>query len=754
MAVRKKLLFLLVIEIILIGLIIVRDHDNYRIELVESLSNNMEQLGEGFHIKEEFLPVQEKKPIMIWNFGTLQPGTYKGYAYYKTDNYEKQSLHFSGSNLEYIKANDIVLDHRLDSESFVVTLTNPVDDFSIILLYQGEKDISIEVQLYRSRMGMIRNCSSILIIFTILELAVVCFYKRPEYKQTILILLIFSFISFLPYLLKGIYPGHDFYYHFLRIESIAEGLRNRQFPVYLSPLFIGNYGYPAALYYCDLFLYIPAFFRILGFSFDAAFKIFIYIFNLFSVVFAYISFRDIFRKKDLSFLLTFVYTCAPYRLGDLYIRSAVGEYCAITFLPLVVAGFHGICFTEPYNIEEKRKNPYRKYILFLTIGMSGIILTHLLTTEITILILLILCIILWKRMFNLQRIRAVFHSFFHCLLICLFFVVPFLDFYINNDIEIKHKVETVIPSIQSGGIQVGEFFLFFKNIDGPNGAILILGNRLRLSLGFVLMTSLLFCLYFVLKNNSTRKMKLYTGITYLCLFLASDLFPWDQFAYYTKVGAIISQIQFSWRFLTLAIVFATLSLGELLCNHYDHISGILPHQWKNILFLIGFFVFIDTNIYASNYMTEKTRIQYFNTYDINVGDVIAYHVVRNDAILDDLVYTIHTENALAHTIQRRGFHWDIYCETFETPGYVAMPLMNYQGYRVTDEFGNSYKIEDGLNKNLSFILPEHFQGMITVKFQGMWYWYAAIVVSSVYLFGWAIVLIAMRKKNRSNSCLE
>ena len=597
MSVKRKLAVLFVIEILLICFFVIKDHESYKVEPEEITTNLMVSSEDRFSIRDSNQVFDKKTSILNIYYGTLPAGTYKASVNYHANPESEQTLRFDSSNNDYIKANEIILDYRLSAASFLITAVHPVDDFTVLLDYEGSGDISFDMQLYRSRTGMIRNSAAVLMIFTILELAAYLYSKKPGTFKTAMRLFVFAGIAFLPYLLTGVYPGHDFDYHFLRIESIVNALENGQIPVYINPLWIGNYGFPVSAYYCDLFLYIPAVLRLLGFSFDTAYKLFIFVINLSTAFIAYYSFREVFKKKNIAQLLAFVYVCAPYRLVDLYVRSSIGEICAYTFLPLVCAGFYKIC-TADLSESPREK---RKYSLFLSLGMAGVLLSHLLTAEMTLFILLILSVILWKKIVSKQRIGMIFRSVISCVLISLFFIVPFVDFYLSNDTLIKHGIDNGIPSIQDSGMQIGELFLFFKDIFGAGGSDYVLRDRIYLSIGMVLTAALIAGLVIIFRKQGTSKLKLFSGMACLCLFLSSNLFPWNFIAYYSKIGVILSQIQFPWRFLSIVTVFAALTLGELLVT-YTTDEKKAGHGLQNVVILsIAVLTFVETIIISGNY---------------------------------------------------------------------------------------------------------------------------------------------------------
>ena len=88
---------------------------------------------------------------------------------------------------------------------------------------------------------------------------------------------------------------------------------------------------------------------------------------------SYYCFKIMSGKRNTAVIGSALYTASMYRIIDIYIRSSVGEYSAITFLPLIACGLWKI-FTEDTNSED-----YSKNWIMPVIGYSGIINTHILT---------------------------------------------------------------------------------------------------------------------------------------------------------------------------------------------------------------------------------------------------------------------------------------------------------------------------------------------------------------------------------------
>ena len=82
-----------------------------------------------------------------------------------------------------------------------------------------------------------------------------------------------TLLSCVPMLMNGGgCQGADWRFHLSRIEGIAQGLRDGQFPVRIYSQAKDGYGYAPSLFYGELFLYFPAVLRLLGMSVQGAYR--------------------------------------------------------------------------------------------------------------------------------------------------------------------------------------------------------------------------------------------------------------------------------------------------------------------------------------------------------------------------------------------------------------------------------------------------------------------------------------------------
>lgn len=90
--------------------------------------------------------------------------------------------------------------------------------------------------------------------------------ERQKKILTTFVLTVITVISSIPLLSRTLLWGADLEFHLFRIEGIAQGLRDGQFPVLMQTVQVGGYGYPVSVMYGDALLYIPALLHLMGLS--------------------------------------------------------------------------------------------------------------------------------------------------------------------------------------------------------------------------------------------------------------------------------------------------------------------------------------------------------------------------------------------------------------------------------------------------------------------------------------------------------
>lgn len=209
--------------------------------------------------------------------------------------------------------------------------------------------------------------------------------------------MIFSTLMIASLVLLFILPlGHDLWYHIYRIGAMASQLQKEpwRIPIRMLADSFNGYGYGAALYYGDLFLYIPAVLVCLGLNEVMAYKFFAVMILWGTFGIAYYSAYLLNKREDICLYFAYIYTFSAGCLSNLCIRSSVGESLALMCLPLAVSSFTNIMYGE-----KKRKN----WIL-LAVSMSAIALSHMLTLLLIAFVLCIWCLMELKEVFAGEKV--------------------------------------------------------------------------------------------------------------------------------------------------------------------------------------------------------------------------------------------------------------------------------------------------------------------------------------------------------------
>ncbi len=683
--------------------------------------------------------------ILEVNYGTVSSGIYKIEVNYSVDQDQHVWIVTDGYSIPE-ELEGVILDHRKHTATYYITNKTKAENFTVRFMYDGGQQYEVNsIHLYKSKRGYMKSFLEIFVLFSILEIAIYLYnHKRDAFKKLILLGVI-SVIGCLPLLVKGINIGHDFTYHYARIEGIYRELMAGNFPVYFQSIWCDGYGSPVSMYYGDWMLYLPAGLRLFGFDFVIAYKIFIFVVTFFTALIAKFSFNKIFKDERIALLLAFVYVVAPYRLIDIYVRTAVGEYSALMFMPLVIAGYYGIMEQSALSNNVRRKifNFDRDTVTkinMLAIGMAGLVTCHMLSTEITVFIL-VACTIIFIRRLSFVKIRAFIAAILEFISMSCFFLVPFVDAYLHNDLEINHTVSEK-SYIQYAGIQIGELFAFFKDIFGEGQSYNYGLERMQLSLGLLLTVTIILAIIIIVKRKANLRLKIFTCLTLFTVFMATDVFPWNFLVCYTHIGQILASIQFPWRFLTYATAFAVIVLGDVILvgiNFIKEKDFIIRIDAKKVISIAIIVVSgVEILSFNSKYIDGYEPL-YSASQVIDTRSPAEY--LRYDTDQYAFVWEVTGTNAECVEVGRNGSKMAIYCSTGSKGGTVTVPMQNVIGFTAVDTEGNTFDIVDGENNEIMIELPANYEGTITVKFTPYWYWLAAFVYSLLFILGYIIIVI-------------
>lgn len=624
----------------------------------------------------------------------------------------------------YVSANEVKLDKNKSLAVYDFYIKQDVENFEVEFKYNGHGTLTISDISLQKNSNLLQK--SFVLLFSAFVLYDVFFLWgtfSAEKKKYMCMLLGIALLCSLPLGYKGANNGHDFMFHLTRIESIAKEIRLRNFPIRISSAWLGEYGYPTSIYYGDILLYFPAFLRIFGFTVTEAYKTFLFAMNLLTTIVAEWCFRKIFIDKKISIILTLTYMTATYRMICIYVRSAVGESSTYLFLPLIALAVYKI-YTDNDMLKKNIQNA-----VVLAIGMFGLINTHILTAEMVVFVLGIVCIICLKKTLKVQTIRTYLSAVFATIFLSMGFLVPFLDYYLNVSTEITSKVSGVAPAIQRKGINVSEFFAIVGNPFGQWGDI-------NATPGVLLLLVYVIAIIMWYQKKSTTRMKKLILLSSITIFMATNLFPWDLLACKLRIFNFLAQVQFPWRYIGIVIILLSMLMGVIIVDtNYE--------EWRtNYKRICNFCIMISilmTCVFVSYYSDYAGRDVLYDTLDVNTYFVQGEEYLRTDTSIEDFTGKVEGEGVKSiKLLSRKGTDMDVLCSGGNEVGSVIFPVLNYKGYIITDNKGINYEVVDGDNNLVSCMIPANFEGALYLRFEEPWYWTLAFGVS---LVSWTIVLV-------------
>src|SRR3989344_5248476 len=147
----------------------------------------------------------------------------------------------------------------------------------------------------------------------------------------LLVLFLITLPTLLPYFNNQFFYTQDHIF-IARLHQMSTALMDGHFPVRWAPDL--RFGEPLFNFYAPFPYYLGAAVKLLGFNFIWVAKILFILSTAASAITMYIFLSKVFSKKG-AILGVLLYTYAPYRAVDIYVRGALSEAWAFIFFPLI-----------------------------------------------------------------------------------------------------------------------------------------------------------------------------------------------------------------------------------------------------------------------------------------------------------------------------------------------------------------------------------------------------------------------------------
>lgn len=726
------ILIQLIVTIILVATAIIRSTNTITeaIDLTKFKSDYTEYNGEGL-VAVNIDGISSENPIDLvsYRLGSVNGGSYTLDIDYSADVMQHCNL---SVNNEYdnifLNAKTFDLSPNKQHVSYRFTVDHTVDDFTINLVNYTGGNFTIN-NMNISTNG--DNARVLLLIWLIIVLMIDLFVfstRLKEYRGTVALIIAIAFASSIPLFMKGMNMGQDIEFQLARIEGISDGLRHGDFPVRMNDFFYDGYGYPVDVFYGSALLYIPAILRLIGFTVTASYKAYVFCVNCLTAAAAYYCGRNIFRNKSTAAVMTLAYMLASYRLLNIYVRSAVGEYTAMIFLPLVFLGMWKIYTSDEYSLKNS---------IILATGMLGLVYSHVLTTEHVAIIAVVVAVSLIKKTLRKNTLRTELTAVLIFIIIGAAFIVPFVDYYLNTDTIIKYTA-SMPKMIQADGIDIIDYFAFFKNIFGNSNEVA--SARMQLTPGMTLIAGLFAAIYLVISGKGNKRINYLTGMAIIILFMATNMFPWNIFAR-TYPGMIMAQIQFPWRYIGLVSIVLAVLLG-LVIEFFEEASIC---SGKLLIAAVIGMCLVTTGSFVSKYEEGAGQDIIYDYADLTAYPGNGSEYVLCNTPLNYLDYALETKNADASIISESGVDMVLEVEA-DGDSAIEIPRFAYPYYKASDEAGNEYTIIGGEMNKLRILVSEPYSGKVYVRFAEPWFWRVSEVLSLIGVI--ALIFVSFKKRKK------
>lgn len=519
--------------------------------------------------------------------------------------------------------------------------------------------------------------------------------------------------------------GADWRFHLSRIEGIAQALREGQFPVRVYSQAKDGYGYAPSLFYGELFLYFPAVLRLLGMSVQGAYRTYAIAVQALTAGISFFSFRQMFRHNKTAMVGSILYMLAPYHIYNIYWRTAVGEYTALAFLPLIPAALSLL-----YAQQKPDRHTARVACAELVVSFGALVQTHIISLELATLSTAVFCLYHFRRTFTKRILGVWVTAAGLVVLLNLWFLVPFLTLMLGGGYNNMYGGESFAGglSVQKNGLWLSEL-LSWREDHNSIGVVLVAG-----------LVAFVWCWFTQGPAMPQRERKIGAWAAVLgtlACWMCTNTFPWGILGSLPVVGRLLLAIQFPWRYFSLATLLLVLvsvcAVSALRRGRYAQPVAVLLLSAS----LLGVAIFYHSYLPTvdTSYLGDSAQMIYT---DYKISNMAWYYdslylpdgavETRDGFTCDTAVTTVEIAS-----VERRGNTTVLSCsEVNGELGYAELPLLYYPGYTILDGEGEVFRTANGM---VGVTVPAGFSGEISVAFREPKRWLAADLVSLVTLLG-------------------
>ncbi len=546
-------------------------------------------------------------------------------------------------------------------------------------------------------------------------------------------------LAYFPYLTDYFSFGADTIYHLGRITHLKNTLEQGViFPVRIQSTWLYDHGYATSMFYGDLFLYIPAFLMVIGFSIMTSYKLFVLVVTIATAMITYHCFKKCVKEEYAALFGSMIYLLTPYRVFNVYSRGAVGEYLAMMFLPLVCCGMYLL-----YS-EDVASRDYKKYKWYVVLGMSGILQSHLISTEMTAVFMALFCVIFWRKTFRRQTLCQLLEATGITLLINAWFWVPLLYMMNCDTYYLENLTQT---QVQSRGLFFAAYLQLLPNKGSAQNGMWQC-EPVQVGAGAIMLL-LVYMLWRMRGKSMGKTGNVLAGFSVLTLVMCTRYLPWDAIMKLPGIGYIVSSLQFPSRWMLLATVFVSL-FAAFFFRKVEEESGLLIRAAVGIAAVVA----ITSAVYhVNNIAFESGPIYLYNAENMGTANVANGEYLLTETSISEMRYhePVAEEGLTWWDYEKNGTDVSIYLENgADISRYLEIPLTGYKGYGIETE-GVEERIPSiaetrGAHGDLRIEVPAGYHGRVRISYQGFAVFHVAEAVSLISLAVIAGMYVYGRRK--------
>lgn len=484
--------------------------------------------------------------------------------------------------------------------------------------------------------------------------------------------------------------------HICRIIGTEQTLADKQFlPMIMSNL-CNNFGYSWNIFYSPLTAYMSVVFRIFNFSYVNCLKLCMFVIVLLSGLTMYKLTLRITKNKKLATLVSIIYILAPYRITDMYIRTALAELASFIFIPIVFEGL--------YIIVNEEKKSYK-----LALGAAGLILTHQVIAMYTAIICFVYLIVFFKKLKSKTVLKNIGVNLLFCILMTSFYWVGLLQHYFSTSYEV------FVP----GRMEREEVLIFYK---AKFSQLFITNSEQTMIYAIGLLSVIGLVLTPIAYKKIPEEYKktymffLITGVILIGMTLS--IFPFE------KLPQALTMLQFTFRLFTFTSFFFAFVVATnfaILIKNFKTLD-IVVLLTISILLLVPYKSKLDFNLKDNEErlingvrVTENTGRVHAGMASMEYLPTKAFKNLKYIANRKDEVIVLDNNEAVISDYTKQASNMNCKISNINKETTIELPYIYYLGYRVYAN-GQEIKYTESDNGFIQINIAKDSQ--IKVKYLG------------------------------------